>query len=176
MVEVCADARGTLEVHEVLMLSFDHDPVFLEGGVELFEHALDNAVAWAVATDHPELVAGGIGLRRYSMEARQPQARTVLGRQRLELHATRVHGAGEDPYVIHMEFDLLPTVDLSFERWVARGGVRIVPLPLKVPAVEVHQFWHSRLQKDPAHAWIRAKVHVLFADHETPRRVVSSRA
>lgn len=59
--------------------------------------------------------------------------------------------------------DLVATVpsDLA-EVFVQFGGVRQLPTPMKSPVIEVHQFWHGRFQRDPAHAWLRGLVHELF--------------
>jgi len=55
--------------------------------------------------------------------------------------------------------DLLATVPEDLAAFfAARGKVQILPLPLKSPEVEVHQFWHQRLGKDPANMWLRALV------------------
>lgn len=59
--------------------------------------------------------------------------------------------------------DLLATVprDLA-EFFVQHGEVRYVDAPMKSPVIDVHQFWHLRYQKDPAHAWLRKQIHELF--------------
>ena len=38
----------------------------------------------------------------------------------------------------------------------------MLPVPVKSPPIEVHQFWHSRVHKDPAHVWLRGVLHSLF--------------
>jgi DNA-binding transcriptional LysR family regulator len=35
-------------------------------------------------------------------------------------------------------------------------GVQILPVPLKIPAADVRQFWHSRAHKNPANQWLRS--------------------
>lgn len=63
--------------------------------------------------------------------------------------------------------DLVATVPQALaEAWARHGEIRIVPVPvpMKVPVVEVHQFWHGRMQKDAAHAWLRALVFALFGE------------
>jgi DNA-binding transcriptional LysR family regulator len=61
--------------------------------------------------------------------------------------------------------DLVATVprDLA-EFCVQHGQVRIVETPTKSPVIDVHQFWHRRFHKDPAHIWLRAAVHGLFRE------------
>lgn len=66
--------------------------------------------------------------------------------------------------------DLVATVPQALaEAWARHGEIRIVPVPMKVPIVEVHQFWHRRMQKDAAHAWLRALVYELFGAAPAPR-------
>lgn len=61
--------------------------------------------------------------------------------------------------------DLVATVprDLA-EFCVQHGQVRIVETPMKSPVIDVHQFWHRRFHKDPAHNWLRSAVHALFRE------------
>ena len=65
--------------------------------------------------------------------------------------------------------DLLATVpdDLA-NLFVEQGGVRTVELPVAVPRVEVHQFWHQRMHKDAANVWLRGLVNTTLTD-KTPR-------
>lgn len=37
-------------------------------------------------------------------------------------------------------------------------------LPVAVQASAIHQFWHSRLHRDPGHQWLRQQIGGLFAD------------
>ncbi len=55
--------------------------------------------------------------------------------------------------------DLIATVpeDLA-EFFAEHSKIQIFPLPLKSPEVQVHQFWHQRLSKDPANMWLRGLV------------------
>jgi len=59
--------------------------------------------------------------------------------------------------------DLIATVprDLA-EFFMRHGAVRHVDTPMKSPVIEVHLFWHQRLHKDPAHAWLRKQIYELF--------------
>jgi len=34
--------------------------------------------------------------------------------------------------------------------------LRWFPIPADLPAIEVRQLWHARLDADPAHRWLRA--------------------
>jgi DNA-binding transcriptional LysR family regulator len=55
--------------------------------------------------------------------------------------------------------DVIATVpsDLA-EFFEAHGNIRAVESPVKAPEVEVHQFWHQRLHKDAANAWLRSAI------------------
>ena len=59
--------------------------------------------------------------------------------------------------------DLVATVPQDLAEVCARhADIRMLPAPVKSPAIEVHQFWHSRFHKDPANAWLRGVLHSLF--------------
>ena len=59
--------------------------------------------------------------------------------------------------------DLVATVpkDLA-DVCVRHAPIRILPCPIKAPAIEVHQFWHQRFHKEPANVWLRGLIHDLF--------------
>jgi DNA-binding transcriptional LysR family regulator len=43
-------------------------------------------------------------------------------------------------------------------------ALRMLPPPLPVPGFDVHMVWHPRMDRDPAHAWLRAQVTDSVAD------------
>jgi DNA-binding transcriptional LysR family regulator len=56
--------------------------------------------------------------------------------------------------------DLVATVPHDLAEFCEQNGnIRIVAPPVKMPEVEVHQFWHQRLNKDAANVWFRGLVH-----------------
>lgn len=65
--------------------------------------------------------------------------------------------------VVVAQTDLIATVPsrlaLSF---ADTPGLRVLPLPLAVPAIEIRQHWHLRSHQDPASQWLRAQVAALF--------------
>lgn len=64
--------------------------------------------------------------------------------------------------------DLVATVPRDLGTlFTKHSTLRMVPAPVKTPHVEVHQFWHSRVQKYPAHVWLRGVVHQLFSATNT---------
>lgn len=53
--------------------------------------------------------------------------------------------------------DLLAVVPEHMARAAARSlPIQFLPLPFKVPSVDVSMVWHERLHHDPAHQWLRA--------------------
>jgi len=57
------------------------------------------------------------------------------------------------------ETDLLVTLPLSYARQMEQaGGIRITPLPLETPAVEVHLYWHRKANRDPALMWLKQQM------------------
>ncbi len=52
--------------------------------------------------------------------------------------------------------DLITTVPDDIAAAVARHSkVSHLELPFKPPVIEVQQYWHRRLQHDPANRWLR---------------------
>lgn len=43
--------------------------------------------------------------------------------------------------------------------YVAVGTVKVVSLPLRMPAYAVNQYWHERFHRDPASIWLRTTAH-----------------
>lgn len=59
--------------------------------------------------------------------------------------------------------DLIATIPSYLIRHgTRRPGVRMLPLPLKVPRFEVKQFWHERSHKDPGNRWLRGTILKMF--------------
>ena len=59
--------------------------------------------------------------------------------------------------------DLVATVPRDLAEVCSRyADIRIVAPPMKLPVIEVHQFWHRRFHKDAANIWLRGVVHALF--------------
>ena len=56
--------------------------------------------------------------------------------------------------------DLIATVPDDIATAVERHiRIRRIALPLKAPQIDVQQFWHRRLQHDPANRWLRGLFH-----------------
>lgn len=88
------------------------------------------------------------------------QARGIQRRVRLEV----AHFMSLLPII--STSDLIATVprDLA-DVCVRYGHIRVLPTPLKVPTIEIHQFWHRRVHKDIAHQWLRGAFRRLFPAH-----------
>ena len=60
------------------------------------------------------------------------------------------------------ESDLITTVPDDIAAAVARHiKVSRLELPFKPPVIEVQQYWHRRLQHDPANRWLRGVFHAV---------------
>jgi len=42
----------------------------------------------------------------------------------------------------------------------------VLPPPLALPSLDIAQYWHDRVHREPGNQWIRALVHRLFARHD----------
>lgn len=65
------------------------------------------------------------------------------------------------------ESDMISTVPLTLG--IAFGqshGLRLLRPPLDIPAIPLKQFWHRRLQDDPAMVWLRSLVMESFDDRD----------
>lgn len=41
-------------------------------------------------------------------------------------------------------------------------GVQVMPPPVSLPSYNVRQHWHERMQRDPAHSWLRRIISAIF--------------
>ena len=64
--------------------------------------------------------------------------------------------------------DLIATVPERFaDRTLGPFDLVKRDLPMAVDDSAIHQFWHSRLHRDPGHRWLRQFTRVLFGDGKT---------
>jgi DNA-binding transcriptional LysR family regulator len=55
--------------------------------------------------------------------------------------------------------DLLANVvKLVANAFVSWLPIKILPLPIPITDIKVYQYWHTRHQKEPAHAWLRQTI------------------
>jgi len=57
-----------------------------------------------------------------------------------------------------------------FEHLRTRGTLCSFPLPVPTEQITVSQMWHPRLDRDPAHRWLRALVLEVCRPLNEPRR------
>ena len=58
--------------------------------------------------------------------------------------------------------DLVATVPDDIATAVGRHiQLRRIGLPFRPPVIEVQQFWHRRMQHDPANKWLRGVFHAV---------------
>lgn len=50
------------------------------------------------------------------------------------------------------------------------AAVRTLQLPIEVPQVDVHQWWHARFNRDPFSQWLRQTAAQLFGEAPPARR------
>jgi DNA-binding transcriptional LysR family regulator len=60
--------------------------------------------------------------------------------------------------------DLVATVPRPLADALGRSaGVRLLEHPLKLPRIEIKQFWHQRFHEDPGNRWLRGTIAGLYA-------------
>ena len=110
--------------------------------------------------EHVRIVAAGTGHGRVDV---------ALENQKLRRHfrLTVPHYVALGDVLSHS--DLLATVPERFaDRTLAPFGLIKRDLPIPVAESAIHQFWHSRLHRDPGHQWLRQFSWGLFGDGQTP--------
>ena len=70
------------------------------------------------------------------------------------------------PFII-MESDLIVTVPLPVGRSFAKMiELRMLPLPIRLPNVDLKQHWHARFHRDPVNQWLRGLIHDVFGQDD----------
>lgn len=60
--------------------------------------------------------------------------------------------------------DLLLTMPARYGRILNQQfGHQILPLPLELPVIDNHVYWHANVDNDPAHQWLRAQIAAVIA-------------
>ena len=107
------------------------------------------------AREHVHVEASGSG--HGSIEAQLQR----LGLQR-RIHLTVPDYVALGHVLLHT--DLVATVPERFaERICATLALERRPLPVRLPDSVIHQVWHGRAHRDPAHCWLRQVLHDGFA-------------
>jgi DNA-binding transcriptional LysR family regulator len=61
--------------------------------------------------------------------------------------------------------DMIATVPLPLAREFEKAAnIKILPVPLKLPRVDIKLLWHERYHDDPANRWLRGTMSRLFKD------------
>lgn len=57
------------------------------------------------------------------------------------------------------ESDLVLTMTARYASLLGTGsGVRVLPMPLKMPTLDLFLYWHDRVHDDPANRWLRLQL------------------
>jgi DNA-binding transcriptional LysR family regulator len=60
--------------------------------------------------------------------------------------------------------DLVATVPRDLAEMCTRyARIRVLPMPIKVPSLSIRQYWHRRVDRDPASVWLRGLVAAVLA-------------
>lgn len=106
--------------------------------------------------EHVRIVAAGTGHGRVDV---------ALENQKLhrQFRLTVPHYVALGDVLSHS--DLMATVPERFaDRTLEPFGLIKRDLPISVDESAIHQFWHSRLHRDPGHQWLRRYISTLFGD------------
>ena len=142
-------------------------PDFAQVGAVKQRRLFDDGFACLVRQDHPR-VGKRLSLATYvelphALISPQGSGPSIVDKQLAERGlsrhiAFRVQSFLAAPLVV-AESDLVLTAPTLLVRTFARhAGVRVVPPPLAVRRFPLNLFWHERVDRDPAHAWLRARI------------------
>ena len=108
------------------------------------------------AAEHVRIVADGTGHGRVDVALEKKKLRR-------QFRLTVPHYVALGDVLQHC--DLIATVPERFaDRTLKPFSLVKCTLPVAVDASAIHQFWHSRLHRDPGHQWLRLQIGQLFAD------------
>lgn len=66
--------------------------------------------------------------------------------------------------MVAKQTEAITTLPLSMATELsAELGLMLIAPPLKLPRIEIHQYWHDRFHRDAGNQWIRALFNTLFA-------------
>lgn len=110
--------------------------------------------------EHVRILAAGTGHGRVDVALEQKGLR-----RRFRLTVPHYVALGD----VLSHSDLLATVPERFaDRTLVPFDLVKRELPIDVDVSAIHQFWHSRLHRDPGHQWLRRFTRTLFADGKLP--------
>lgn len=111
--------------------------------------------------EHVRILASGTGHGRVDVALEKKKLRR-------QFRLTVPHYVALGDVLSHS--DLIATVPERFaDRTLAPFALVKRDLPIHVAESAIHQFWHSRLHRDPGHQWLRRLTRTLFGDGQLPR-------
>ena len=111
--------------------------------------------------EHVRILASGTGHGRVDVALEQKGLR-----RRFRLTVPHYVALGD----VLSHSDLLATVPERFaDRTLVPFDLVKRDLPMDVDESAIHQFWHSRLHRDPGHQWLRRFTRTLFGDGKAPK-------
>jgi DNA-binding transcriptional LysR family regulator len=110
--------------------------------------------------EHVRIVAAGTGHGRVDVALEKQKLRR-------QIRLTVPHYVALGDVLSHS--DLIATVPERFaDRTLEPFGLVKRDLPIPLADSAIHQFWHSRLHRDPGHQWLRQLTWGLFGDGQVP--------
>ena len=102
---------------------------------------------------HPAFAAEQAGFG--SVEVRPEPKRRIDERRHVSLRCRNFLAA----FRVVAESDLVLTMTARYAKLLtAASGVRVLPMPLRMPTLDLFLYWHDRLDGDPANRWLRAEL------------------
>jgi len=141
------------------------------------QHLLDEYFVCLVRREHP-FIGDELSLDQYLRASHiiyRPKARSsaplddavekmcVERGIRRHVALTLSHSLGLARMTTHSDFVTVVPSRLA-RSYVNYPDLRVLPLPFEWPSYEISQQWHGRVQKDPGHAWLRARIASLFKE------------
>lgn len=128
----------------------------------------DNTHVCIVREDHPAASGRRLSMRDYLAATHamvRPDGREHVFEQFMRQRGLRLKVLVELSHFMSLlpvieNSDLIATVPIHLAHVCQRyARVRIVEAPIKSPVIAVHQFWHRRVNQDPANMWLRKLLH-----------------
>jgi DNA-binding transcriptional LysR family regulator len=130
------------------------------------QHLFDHVFTCIVRNDHPtigstlsldEFLAADhlvVSQEGRSQEIFERRLHELNLNRRVRLHLPHFMSV---PQII-ANSDMIATVPMSLGAWYANSGIRLLPPPITIPAIELKLHWHTRMDDEPANAWLRGIV------------------
>lgn len=131
------------------------------------QHLFDDTFCCIASHNHPVL-RGGLTLKQF-MAAKH----VMIASGTAEPHLERVWASRKSKREVslsvsqyHIAIEAVRETNLvaTVPRFVVQSldSVQILDLPFAMPAAQVRQFWHRRVDKDPANSWLRSYLRILL--------------